>query len=82
MSKYFKPYNTEEDPTYPEDVRYIRTELESEYGTVECSNLKLGELWRDFSDTYHASFLNPDDQFIKEFASWLEAQERGKRNER
>ena len=78
MSRYFKPYynkDEEEDPTYPEDVKYIRAELESVHGTLECSNKKLGELWRDFSDTYHACFLNPDNLFIKEFASWLEAQE-------
>ncbi len=77
MSKYFKPYHkSEEDPTYPEDVKYIRAEIEAVYGTVECSNLKLGELWRDFSyDNYRACFMNPNSQLIGEFAHWLEVQE-------
>ena len=72
MSRYFRPYHNEEDPTYPEDVKYIRAELEAKHGVVECSNAKLGELWRDFSDTYSASFLNPDTHFVAEFARWLE----------
>ena len=75
MSRYFRPYNNEQDPTYPEDVKYIRAELESMYGTVECSNKKLGELWRDFSGTYSAQFLDPSAYFIAEFASWLVAEE-------
>lgn len=77
MSKYFKLYHKdEEDPTYPEDVKYIRAELELAYGAVECSNAKLGELWRDFSnDVYSASFMNPSPLSIHEFASWLEVQE-------
>lgn len=73
MSRYFTPYCIEEDPTYPVEVKYIRNELESKYGTVECSNKKLGDLWRDFSDTYSASFLIPDARFVSEFARWLEA---------
>lgn len=77
MSKYFKPYiKHEEDPTYPEDIKYIRAEIEAFYGTVECSNLKLGELWRDFSDKIcSASFLYPNTTLIKEFVSWLETQD-------
>lgn len=78
MSRYFKPYHNEEaeDPTYPEEVKCIRAGLESTHGTVECSNAKLGELWRDFSDTYYsAGFMDPNAYLISEFASWLEAQE-------
>lgn len=76
MSKYFKPYNTEEDPLYPEDVKHIRVEIESKYGTLDCSNKKLGELWRDFSDDiYFAGFVNPSDDTIKEFTDWLRGEE-------
>ena len=76
MSRYFKPYHkNEEDPTYPEDVKRIRKGLESAYGVVKCSNAKLGELWRDFSDTYSAGFLGPNDQLIEEFARWLEEED-------
>ena len=73
MSKYFIPYIKEEqDPTYPEDVRYIRAEISALYGTLDCSNKKLGELWRDFSDRFDAGFLNPNAELIEEFVEWLD----------
>ena len=73
MSRYFKPYDRSEDPNYPEDVRHIRLEIESKYGTLTCSNRKLGELWRNFSEeAYSAGFLDPNDKFIKEFSIWLQ----------
>ena len=76
MSKYFKPYpKNEEDPLYPEDIRHIRAEIEALYGKVKCSNKKLGELWRDFSDdVYDAYFLDANPMLILEFVRWLEAQ--------
>ena len=73
MSRYFIPYiREEEDPTYPEDVKYIRAEILASYGTLDCSNKKLGELWRDFSDRYDAGFLSPSSVLIEEFVGWLD----------
>lgn len=70
MSCDFKRF--EEDPTYPEDVKFIRKELEKS-GTVYCSNKRLGELWRDFSDRlYDAGFLHPEPEFIEEFINFLD----------
>lgn len=76
MSRYFKPYEeNEDDPTYPEDVQKIRQTIECSFGKFNCTNRKIGELWRDFSETYHASFLIPEWDFIKEFVEWLKKQE-------
>jgi len=76
MSRYFKPYEeNEDDPTYPEDVRRIRQTIEYSFGKFDCTNRKIGELWRDFSEEYSASFLIPEWNFIKEFVEWLERQE-------
>lgn len=76
MSRYFKPYEeNEDDPTYPEDVKIIRHTIENSFGKFDCTNCKIGELWRDFSEDYHASFLAPDWDFIKEFVEWLKRQE-------
>ena len=74
MSRYFKPYpKSDEDTTYPEDIKYLRTEIEDHYGTLTCSNRKLGELWRDFSDeAYCASFLCINSEsLVREFVEWL-----------
>ena len=71
MSKYFIPYNKAEDPTYPEEVKYIREVVESKYGKFNCTNAKIGDLWRDFSNEYDACFLHPSDEWIERFAEWL-----------
>ena len=77
MSKYFKPYEeNEEDPIYPEDVKRIRQAIECSFGKFDCSNRKIGELWRDFSEEcYSAGFLMPSWEPIKEFVEWLNRQE-------
>ena len=77
MSKYFKPYEeNDDDPTYPDDVREIRQIIECRFGKFDCSNRKVGELWRDFSEEcYEAGFLTPEWDFIKEFVEWLKEQE-------
>lgn len=70
--KIFKFFNKKEDPTYPEDVKYIRAELEK-LGTVSCTDAELGQAWRDFSEEcYCAGFLNPDEKYVAEFARWLD----------
>lgn len=76
MSRYFKPYKeNEDDPTYPEDVRKIRQTIECSFGRFDCTDRKIGELWRDFSETYDAGFLMPGWELIKEFVEWLKRQE-------
>ena len=75
MSKYFKRYEDNSTLTYPEDISFIRKTIKEKYGTLTCSNYKLEDLWRDFSETYSAGFLDPDEYFIKEFVYWLELQE-------
>lgn len=75
MSKYFKRYEDNRTLTYPEDVFFIRNTIEEEYGTLTCSNHKLEDLWRDFSDTYDTGFLYPNESLIEEFTCWLESQE-------
>lgn len=71
--KIFKFFNKKEDPTYPEDVKYIRAELEK-LGEVNGTNYEIGQAWRDFSDEcYCAGFLNPDkEKSVAEFARWLD----------
>lgn len=70
--KIFKFFNKKEESTYPEDVKYIRVELEK-LGTVSCTDAELGQAWRDFSDEcYCAGFLNPDERSVAEFARWLD----------
>ena len=77
MSRYFKPYEkNEDDPIYPEDVRMIRRTIENGFGKFDCTNRKIGELWRDFSEEcYGAGFLMPSWEPIKEFVEWLKRQE-------
>ena len=77
MSKYFKRY---EDimPVlhYQDDVSYIRTEVESKYGTLDCSDSKLEDLWRNYSDdAWCAGFMSPNEELIESFVDWLEEQE-------
>lgn len=77
MSRYFKPYEeNEDDPIYPKNVKMIRHNIENSFGKFDCTNRKIGELWRDFSEEkYSASFLIPEWHFIKEFVEWLKEQE-------
>ncbi len=74
MSKYFTPYDNRK-PRYPEDAKLIRETITSEHGTLTCSDYKLEQLWEDFSGTYEAGHLNPDDFWIEKFINWLELQE-------
>ena len=74
MSKYFIPYDNRK-PRYPEDAKLIRKIIISEYGTLTCSDYKLEQLWEDFSDTYDAGHLNPDDFWIERFVDWLERED-------
>ena len=73
--KLFKFFNKKEEPRYPEDVKYIRAELEK-LGEVNGTDYEIGQAWRDFSEEcYCASFLNPDNESIKYFAEWLDRNE-------
>lgn len=73
MSIYLKRYEDNSTLTYPEDIFFIRKVIEEKYGTLTCSNHKLEELWRDFSEEeYAAGFLSPNENFIEEFVYWLE----------
>ena len=74
MSKYFKRYE-DNTLTYPEDVSFIRKTIEEKYGILTCSNHKLENLWRKFSNTYEAGFLIPSEELIEHFIYWLEEQE-------
>lgn len=70
--KIFKFFNKKEERTYPEDVKYIRAELEK-LGEVNGTDHEIGQAWRDFSDEcYCAGFLNPDKESVAEFARWLD----------
>jgi len=70
--KIFKFFNKEKECTYPEDVKYIRSELEK-LGEVNGTDYEIGQAWRDFSDEcYCASFLKPDEESVMEFAKWLD----------
>ena len=75
MSKYFKRHEDNSTLIYPEDIFFIRKTIEEKYGSLTCSNHKLDDLWRDFSDTYSAGFLDPNENLIEEFTNWLESQE-------
>lgn len=69
----FKFFNKKEDPKYQKEVNQIRIGLEK-LGTVSCTDAELGQAWRDFSDEcYCASFLIPDDDYIRHFAEWLDS---------
>ena len=74
MNKYFK-YEDNSTLTYPEEITFIRKTIEGQYGILNCYNHELEDLWRDFSDTYAAGFLIPNENLIKEFIDWLELQE-------
>lgn len=84
MSKYFEryerkepvEYNEEELVDYPEDIAFIRTEVESKYGKLDCSDRKLEDLWRDYSDEcWCAGFMSPDEAIVESFVDWLDEQE-------
>lgn len=75
MSKYFKRYEDNSTLIYPEDIAFIRKIIEEQYGVLSCSNRKLDDLWRDFSDTYSAGFLDPNEKLIEYFTFWLESHE-------
>ena len=70
--KLFKFFNKKEEPKYPEEVKYIRSELEK-LGEVNGTDYEIGQAWRDFSEEcYCAGFLNPDERSVSEFAKWLD----------
>ena len=55
-----------------EYIRSIRHYMEA-YGSVNCQDSKLEELWRDFSDErYDVQFLIPTVEVILEFIDYLE----------
>lgn len=60
---------------YPEDLKQIRNYLE-QIGILNCTDKKLDNLWRYFSDDkYSASWLDPTDDSLEHFAYWLEKYE-------
>lgn len=69
MSKYFKLFR-EIKFKYPNDMQYILNYLK-QTGYILCSDKKIESLWEEFSETYAAGWLNPDDELLSNFATWL-----------
>ena len=70
MSKYFTR-NINSELKYPEEIKYIREYME-QYGKINCSDNKLDELWRDYSNCYSAIFLIPSEELINGFMDYLD----------
>lgn len=70
MSKYFE-LKKEIEFNHPNDMKKIIEYLET-VGTIHCTHKKLESLWYDFSETYSAGWLNPDDELLSDFATWLD----------
>lgn len=50
--------------------------MESKYGILDCSDYKLEDLWRDYSDEmWCAGFMSPDEAIVESFADWLDVKE-------
>ena len=70
MSKYFE-LNERIEFRYPTDMKRILSYLET-VGTIRCTKKKIESLWEDFSSERYASWLNPDDETLYDFACWLD----------
>ena len=62
------------DPLYPEDMETIIEYVESQ-GELNVDYKYLERLWEDFSSIYEAGFLQPNEQFLREFVRWITDQE-------
>lgn len=59
------------DPLYPEEMETIIEYVES-HGKLNVDYKYLERLWEDFSSIYEAGFLDPNNQFLREFVRWIE----------
>lgn len=66
----FYTLNEKQNFDYPEDMQKILSYL-NEHGTIKCPNSKIEQLYREFSDTYGAGWIEPSEERIEEFARWL-----------
>ena len=74
----YKSHN-EEDTTrviYPEDVKKIREYLES-HGDLDSrvKDWHLQDLYHDFSEYHCAGWLIPDEDWLEEFAKYINGRE-------
>lgn len=70
MSKYFVFNETAPELSSAEDIAKIREYLEL-VGELNCSDRQLYSLWGEFSDSWDASWLEPNGDTLKPFAEWL-----------
>ena len=55
---------------YPDDMAKIMAYL-TEHGQVNVHPKTIERLYRNFSDTYAAGWMDVDDDRLEEFANWL-----------
>ena len=55
---------------HPEDMKKIVSYLR-EHGSLQVSETTVESLYREFSATYAAGWLNATDEFVEAFADWL-----------
>jgi len=77
MGKYYikKQYNQRCDCSYPAEVEYIKHYLEDlQNGVVLCSDMRLEELFIDFSKENYNMLMAPlysDPLVLRNFSEWL-----------
>ena len=77
MGKYYvkKQHNQKYACSYPTEVRYIKNYLENlQNGVVLCNDMRLEELFIDFSKENYNMLLAPlysDPLVLRKFSEWL-----------
>lgn len=68
---YFKRFR-ETNIAYPDDVKLIRSYLESA-GTLDATDNELACMWEKFSDEYYAAtWMTVDDELLERFVDYIE----------
>lgn len=78
MGRYFKKTNIEEVSSYNLEAILLIMSYLKEHGNVskDLTYYRLEILWSDWSEyKYCASFMNPNEELMEEFADWLDGKD-------